>query len=668
MSTSEFLQTATTVSGLAAAYGFNEGTGTTTADLSGNRATGQIKGATWTTGGKYGAALSFNGSNSYVDLGNPSSLQSTGSMSWSAWVYITGNPPDDGQIVARSTDQAGWQFKTSPDTGKRTFAVAVSTSSAHVQRYSKTVPSLKTWYHVAGVYNASAKTLDIYVNGALDDGVLSGTVPSSQVLPNVNTTIGMRSGGYYFQGTIDELRIYNRALAQSEIVANMNTAVSATAITTQMTGTVSSLATLQSDDLAQAAPSVIAPQHVSSLSCYPKTVSAGAHLSCELRTTASPTPLPLTLASSSDQLKVPAAVVTRANQTRISFRAVVDPSATQQSVTVTATLGSTTLQDTVVVLPAAGPLLSVPARQLAQFGMPLSFTVSAFDPAGLPLQITADGLPAEAAFDTASGQFDWTPTPSQAGRYQITFVATNSAHQSATARVRIEVGSGLPVLSSAPLACSPGSVTSLTGRWLAAPGSSLADPSGSSLELAGTRVTVNGQAVPVLFSSPARVSFLCPAWDTGTPLAVVVETAAGSSDLLTATMLAATPTLYSLDGSGQNQGLISFAETTDLAMPRNYEVPAHPAQAGDRILIWATGLGAADVASGAVVLKLGDANAELELVQPVAGYAGVYTIQARVPAASPQGDSVPVQLEVSTPDGLRLTSNTVTLAIEALAE
>ena len=146
--------------GLVAAYGFNEGSGTTVTDASGHGITGNIVGATWTTGGRYGNALSFNGSSSYVDLGNPALLQITGSMTWSAWVKAAANPPNDGQIVAKSNDASGWQFKTSPDTGPHTFGVAVSgATNAFAQRYSTTVRSLNVWYHVAGVYNAAARTL-----------------------------------------------------------------------------------------------------------------------------------------------------------------------------------------------------------------------------------------------------------------------------------------------------------------------------------------------------------------------------------------------------------------------------------------------------------------------------------------------------------------------------
>jgi hypothetical protein len=213
----------TVSSGLLAAYSFNQGSGTTAADSSGNGITGILSGATWAAAGEYGGALSFNGTSSYVDLGNPAAIQNTGSMTWAAWVNATGNPPDDGQIVAKSNDASGWQFKTSPDTGLETFGVKVSGSTSSAQRYSKTVRALNTWYHVAAVYNAATATLDIYVNGVLDNGVLRGAIPSSQAPTTLNVNIGRRSGGYYFKGLIDEVQIYNRALSQAEIQTIMNT-------------------------------------------------------------------------------------------------------------------------------------------------------------------------------------------------------------------------------------------------------------------------------------------------------------------------------------------------------------------------------------------------------------------------------------------------------------
>ena len=206
---------------LTLAYSFNEGSGNTASDLSGNALSGALQGATWTTSGKYGGAVSFDGVSSFINLGNPTALRLTGSMTVSAWVFPTVHPPDDGQIIAKSSDHDGWQLKTTPDTGVRTFAVAVSSGTTNIQRYSRTVITLNTWYYVTGVYNATARTLDIYVNGALDNGTLTGTVPAAQHNSTVNANIGRRTGGFLFRGTIDEVRVYSGALTQAQIQADM---------------------------------------------------------------------------------------------------------------------------------------------------------------------------------------------------------------------------------------------------------------------------------------------------------------------------------------------------------------------------------------------------------------------------------------------------------------
>jgi len=206
-------------------YAFSEGSGTTTKDSSGNGVTGTLSGATWTTAGKYGNALSFNGTSAYVNLGNPNVLKGTGSMSWAAWVYATGNPPDDGNIISKSSGNNGWEFKTSPDTGAHTFAISVTGSTGVAQRNSVTVRALNTWYHVAAVYNTTTRTLDIYVNGVLDNGVLTGTIPTARTVPNQNVNIGRRTNGFNFKGILDEVRVYDRALTQSVIQAIMKTSL-----------------------------------------------------------------------------------------------------------------------------------------------------------------------------------------------------------------------------------------------------------------------------------------------------------------------------------------------------------------------------------------------------------------------------------------------------------
>ena len=75
--------------GLVVAYSFNEGTGTSAADASGNGHTGAISGAAWSTLGEYGNALSFDGVNDWVTVNATSLLNITGAITMEAWVFPT---------------------------------------------------------------------------------------------------------------------------------------------------------------------------------------------------------------------------------------------------------------------------------------------------------------------------------------------------------------------------------------------------------------------------------------------------------------------------------------------------------------------------------------------------------------------------------------------------
>ena len=75
------------------------------------------------------------------------------------------------------------------------------------------------------MYDAAARTLSIYVNGVLDNGVLSGAVPASQYNAPFDVNIAQRPGypgTFNFRGTIDEVHVFNRALTAAEIQTDMN--------------------------------------------------------------------------------------------------------------------------------------------------------------------------------------------------------------------------------------------------------------------------------------------------------------------------------------------------------------------------------------------------------------------------------------------------------------
>lgn len=203
--------------GPVAAYGFNENTGTTVSDASGNNNTGNVGTATWTTG-KYGNALSFNGTNAKVTIANSATLQLTNAMTLEVWV----NPSTLGNvwrdIIYKGNDN--YYLEGSSDNGSK-FAVGGTFSAGPL--YSSSILPVNTWTHLAATYDKV--TLRLYVNA-----VQVASKPQTATL--LTSTNPLQIGGdtffnQYFQGIIDEVRIYNRALSLAEIQTDMNTPIGA---------------------------------------------------------------------------------------------------------------------------------------------------------------------------------------------------------------------------------------------------------------------------------------------------------------------------------------------------------------------------------------------------------------------------------------------------------
>ena len=395
-----------------------------------------------------------------------------------------------------------------------------------------------------------------------------------------------------------------------------------------------------------------------SLSCSPRAVQAGSSFNCELQTTDDAQP-ETAIDSSSSYVMLPAAVAPRANQHSLSFQGSVDDGAAPESATVSGVRSGRETQDTLMTAAASSPVIHVPPQRLVQYGTLIGFKVSAGSSG--PAVLSVDNLPASASFDPLTGMFAWTPSSNQQGAYDLTFTAKGPAGSSSKP-VHLEVDAGLAVIDNASgFACSPGAIGTLTGKWLG-PDEPVADASGSSTELASIRVRVNGAPVPVLYAGQTQISFVCPRGTAGDALQIAVDTAAGSTETLQTTMLAANPMLLSA-GNG-SQGQISLNGTTQLATVRDVRGAGLPAQPGDVLSIRATGLGD----SLPVTVKIGGAPARVLSIVPAADAAGVWEIQAALPAAPDFGDKVPVQLEMATPDGSPLQSNIVTMAIEPVRQ
>jgi len=187
---------------------FDEGTGTKTSDSSGKNHEGTLFNApTWTTG-KFKWALGFDGLNDYIKCGAFDPPAQGTVMFWMKTNAVTGVRnrvlgSDDAYEVSTNTSGNGyivvnhlWVKGTQTLTGT-------------------TVLDFNEWYHVACTY-AAGGTKAIYINGELDT---SDSRPHNDPGTDV-LSIGTRTGkADYFDGILDEVKIYNKVLTQEEVQA-----------------------------------------------------------------------------------------------------------------------------------------------------------------------------------------------------------------------------------------------------------------------------------------------------------------------------------------------------------------------------------------------------------------------------------------------------------------
>ncbi len=180
--------------------------------------------------GILGGAVKFDGTRDYIDFGHSSSFRLAGSMTISAWINSSSFPVDDAAVVSQfhlrgpARSGYGYQLDTTVDRGPRTIGFKLTNACGDLMaRYGATPLVLGRWYHVAGVYDAEARTLDVYLNGKLDNGSLLGTVTSKQHSSRSPVNVGRRSDfeGFGFAGSIDDVRIYSFALTNAEVAADM---------------------------------------------------------------------------------------------------------------------------------------------------------------------------------------------------------------------------------------------------------------------------------------------------------------------------------------------------------------------------------------------------------------------------------------------------------------
>ena len=200
-------------SGLVAAFGFNETSGTTSADLSGNGHNATLVNAPTWAAGQYGNGLSFNGTNNAVTVGTPATID-LGASNFTVMLWTKRNALGGGQRHLFSKCHA-----TLWETGCKEFYFAgnVLNFGSYATGDTASVTIADTaWHHIALVFTRATNTVQIYV-----DGTLRTTVAKNLEADNAAHvfTIGNLGNANPYSGLIDEVRIYGQALTAAQVIA-----------------------------------------------------------------------------------------------------------------------------------------------------------------------------------------------------------------------------------------------------------------------------------------------------------------------------------------------------------------------------------------------------------------------------------------------------------------
>jgi mono/diheme cytochrome c family protein len=204
--------------GLIAHYPLDEKSGDKVTNATADRFHGRVKGKAMWSAGKVGGALTLDGK-SYVDLGDAAGFERTDAFSYGAWVRTTSG---SGTPISRMDDKQahrGWDLFITND------QLMVHIISKWTENALKVVLKNKIkrneWTHLFVTYDGSSKAsgLKVYVNGKPERFDVERDTLSDTIKTKASLKIGTRTPGNPLVGQVDDVRIYSRRLADTEVAA-----------------------------------------------------------------------------------------------------------------------------------------------------------------------------------------------------------------------------------------------------------------------------------------------------------------------------------------------------------------------------------------------------------------------------------------------------------------
>lgn len=162
----------------------------------------------------------FNGTTSWVTVPHSAALNLSTALTIEAWVYPTVAPAGWRTVVAKERP-SGVVYYLHAGSSSPSPATGLVVATGEQTLYGVAQLPANTWTHLAATYDGAAQRL--YVNGVqVSTRAQTGQISTSTSPLRLG---GNASYGEYFQGRIDEVRLYNRALTAAQIQADMNAPV-----------------------------------------------------------------------------------------------------------------------------------------------------------------------------------------------------------------------------------------------------------------------------------------------------------------------------------------------------------------------------------------------------------------------------------------------------------